>query len=636
MKKDDLYKKLMDKFLAAKESREEWHGHAVDAYNLYHGNQWTKEDIEAMRCAGRPHLTFNNVQPFVNAISGSEIGNKQVIKYYPREPGDLKADEILTAIADWFRETAMGDEVDTTIFKDSLICGMGWAETTLDYTNNPDGDPCIRRLDPLKVFWDNNGLEDNLKNAKYLFYANTLPLEELEDMFPKADKSEFNVTDSDEEDTQLKDIGTVVEARYKVKKKFVRYVNPFNQTKADAPKAKFDEFQKQYPQLDLQPQEYTKEVVERAFLGSTKFLEDPSPVIVNDESFGWNAVTAYCDNINKEYYGLIKGMKDSQMCINKFFSETVYNYNSQGKGGYFVEEGAVTNMHQFAATINDANAITPLTPGGLERIRPKPLAQVSQVLPQLLNFAENQMNQVVGVSKEFLGTREVNQPGVLEQQRRQSTLNILSPLFENLKAYRVAQGSDILYLIQNNLADGRLVKIIGDDKAQYLQLAKEVLADKEYDVIIDDAPLSLNSQERDYQTVMQMLPLFGKDLTPELLLEVMKLSPLPSTFIEKAEQVLQSQQPDPQQQQQQQAQQQQMQQAAMQAQQQQQQMQAQKTQADIVKSHAQAQKDVAQADRNSSLAQIHKIQAAEALQAAQQAAQAQFPPANLVGPPYGQ
>lgn len=636
MKKDDLYKKLMDKFLAAKESREEWHGHAVDAYNLYHGNQWTKEDIEAMRCAGRPHLTFNNVQPFVNAISGSEIGNKQVIKYYPREPGDLKADEILTAIADWFRETAMGDEVDTTIFKDSLICGMGWAETTLDYTNNPDGDPCIRRLDPLKMFWDNNGLEDNLKNAKYLFYANTLPLEELEDMFPKADKSEFNVTDSDEEDTQLKDIGTVVEARYKVKKKFVRYFNPFNQTKADAPKAKFDEFQKQYPQLDLQPQEYTKEVVERAFLGSTKFLEDPSPVIVNDESFGWNAVTAYCDNINKEYYGLIKGMKDSQMCINKFFSETVYNYNSQGKGGYFVEEGAVTNMHQFAATINDANAITPLTPGGLERIRPKPLAQVSQVLPQLLNFAENQMNQVVGVSKEFLGTREVNQPGVLEQQRRQSTLNILSPLFENLKAYRVAQGADILYLIQNELADGRLVKIIGDDKAQYLQLAKEVLADKEYDVIIDDAPLSLNSQERDYQTVMQMLPLFGKDLTPELLLEVMKLSPLPSTFIEKAEQVLQSQQPDPQQQQQQQAQQQQMQQAAMQAQQQQQQMQAQKTQADIVKSHAQAQKDVAQADRNSSLAQIHKIQAAEALQAAQQAAQAQFPPANLVGPPYGQ
>lgn len=647
MKKDDLYKKLMDKFLSAKESREEWHKEAIEAYNLFHGNQWSKEDIASMRCSGRPHLTFNNVQPFINAISGSEIGNKQVIKYYPREPGDLKADEILTAIADWFRESTMGDEVDTTIFKDSLICGMGWSETTLDYTNNPDGDPCIRRLDPLKMYWDNNGLEDNLKNAKYLFYVNTLPLEELKEMFPKADESDFNAADSDEEDAQLKNIGTVIEARYRVKKKFVRYVDPFTQMKVDVTEEAFKEFQKGFPELQLDHQTFTKEVVKKAFLGATKLLEDPSEVATNDISFGWNAITAYCDNINKQYYGIIKGMKDSQLCINKFFSETVFNYNVQGKGGFFIEEGALVNPQHFANNHTDPTVPIWLNSGGLNKIQPRPVAQVSQVLPQLLNFAENQMNQVVGVSKEFLGTRDVNQPGVLEQQRRQSTLNILSPLFENLKAYRAAQGSDILYLIQNYLADGRLVKIVGQDKAQYIPLAKEVLSNKEYDVIVDDAPLSLNSQERDYQTVMQMLPLFGKDLTPELLLEVMKLSPLPSDFIEKAEQVLQSQKPDPQQQAQQEAQQQQMQQAAMQAQQQQQQMQSQKTQADIVKSHAQAQKDVAQADRNSSLAQMHKIQAAEAVQNAVQNQQAaairnaqasqivqQLPPQT--GSPYGQ
>src|SRR5699024_8729368 len=144
MKTVDLYKKLMDRYLAAKDSREDWYKTAVEAYNLYHGNQWEKEDIAAMRCAGRPHLTFNNIQPFINAISGSEISNKQVIKYYPREPGDLRANELLTAIADWFRESTLGDEVDTAVFKDSLICGIGWSETTLDYSNNPEGDPCIR------------------------------------------------------------------------------------------------------------------------------------------------------------------------------------------------------------------------------------------------------------------------------------------------------------------------------------------------------------------------------------------------------------------------------------------------------------------------------------------------------------
>lgn len=635
MKKDDLYKKLMDKFLAAKESREEWYKEAVEAYNLYHGNQWSKEDISSMQCAGRPHLTFNNIQPFINAISGSEIGNKQIIKYYPREPGDLKADELLTSIADWFRESTMGDEVDTTIFKDSLICGMGWSETTLDYTNNPDGDPCIRRLDPLKMYWDNSALEDNLKNTKYLFYVNTLPIEDLQDMFPKASKSEFTVVDTEEEDLPLKDVGSVIEARYKIKKKFVRYINPLDQSKVDVPKDDFDKFQKEFDNINIDHQVFTKEVVERAFLGTTKLLEEPSEILSNDSSFGWNAVTAYCDNINKQYYGIIKGMKDAQLCINKFFSETVYNYNAQGKGGFFIEDGALLSPQHFADTINDPTKPTFLNAGGLQKIQNKPLAQVSPVLPSLLNFAENQMNQVVGVSKEFLGTREVNQPGVLEQQRKQSTLNILSPLFENLKAYRAMQGSDILYLIQNYLADGRLVKIVGPEKAQYIPLAKEALANKEYDVIIDDAPLSLNSQERDYNTVMQMLPLFGKNLTPELLLEVMKLSPLPSDFIEKAQQVIEGQQPDPQQQQQQM----QMQQAAMQAQQQQQQIQAQKTQADIVKSHAQAQKDIAQAERNASLAQIHKIQAATALSEAQRAVNPdpivpQSLPGNIMRPPY--
>lgn len=592
----------MDQYLAAKDSREDWYKTAVEAYNLYHGNQWEKEDIAAMRCAGRPHLTFNNIQPFINAISGSEISNKQVIKYYPREPGDLRANELLTAIADWFRESTLGDEVDTAVFKDSLICGIGWSETTLDYSNNPEGDPCIRRLDPLKMFWDNSDLEDNLRNAKYLFYVNDLPLEQLEEMFPNASKTEFNAATDEDYAKDSKDFGTVIEARYKVKEKFVRYINPFNQTATDVTKSEFDKFQQAYNNVITNYKEYKKEVVYRCFLGSTKILEEPMQISSSGTSFGWNAITAYCDNINKQFYGVIKNMKDPQLCINKFFSETVYNYNVQGKGGLFVEEGALLSKEQFAQTLTRADQVTFLNAGGISKIQSKPVAQMSPVLPSLLSFAENQMNQVIGVSREFLGTREINQPGVLERQRKQASLNILAPLFENLKAYRVSQGHDILFLIQNFLSDGRLVKIVHQEKAQYIPLAKEALANKEYDIIVDDAPLSLNSQERDYNTVMQMLPMFGKDLTPELLLEVMKLSTLPSDFIDKAEQVIQSQKPDPQQQQQQQ-------QLAQQATN----MQQQKVGADIAKSHAQAQKDLAQAHRNQALAKLHDVQIAEHL-----------------------
>lgn len=541
--KDDLYNNLMSKFLDIKDSNIEWYEQAKEAYNLYHGNQWSEEDINSMKCLGRPYLTFNNIQPFINAISGSEISNKQVIKYYPREPGDLKSDELLTSIADWFRESTMGDEVDTVVFKDSLICGMGWSETTLDYSNNPDGEPCIRRLDPLKMYWDNSSLEDNLKNAKFLFYINTLPIEELEELFPNVDRNEFNIQDG--EGNQVKNFGSVIEARYKIRKKFVRYINPFDNRVSDVPKSIFDEFKREFSFINLDYQEFSKEVVEKAFLGNSKLLEEPTELLINNSSFGWNVITAYCDNIKKQYYGLIKGMRDPQLCINKFFSETVANYNMQAKGGMLVEEGALLDKDQFTDTLTRPDQVTFLSRGGLSMIQSKPVAEISPVLPTLLSYSESQMNQVVGVSKEFLGIREVNQPGILEQQRKQSTLNILAPLFENLKLYRSVQGKDILYIIQNYLTDGRLIKIIGQDKAQYISLIKGTLNNKDYDIIVDDAPLSLNSQERDYNTAMQMLPLFGNNLPPELLLEVLKLSPLPSSFIDKAEQIIVSQQSIP-------------------------------------------------------------------------------------------
>lgn len=541
--KDDLYNNLMSKFLDIKDSNIEWYEQAKEAYNLYHGNQWSEEDINSMKCLGRPYLTFNNIQPFINAISGSEISNKQVIKYYPREPGDLKSDELLTSIADWFRESTMGDEVDTVVFKDSLICGMGWSETTLDYSNNPDGEPCIRRLDPLKMYWDNSSLEDNLKNAKFLFYINTLPIEELEELFPNVDRNEFNIQDG--EGNQVKNFGSVIEARYKIRKKFVRYINPFDNRVSDVPKSIFDEFKREFSFINLEYQEFSKEVVEKAFLGNSKLLEEPTELLINNSSFGWNVITAYCDNIKKQYYGLIKGMRDPQLCINKFFSETVANYNMQAKGGMLVEEGALLDKDQFTDTLTRPDQVTFLSRGGLSMIQSKPVAEISPVLPTLLSYSESQMNQVVGVSKEFLGIREVNQPGILEQQRKQSTLNILAPLFENLKLYRSVQGKDILYIIQNYLTDGRLIKIVGQDKAQYISLIKGTLNNKDYDIIVDDAPLSLNSQERDYNTAMQMLPLFGNNLPPELLLEVLKLSPLPSSFIDKAEQIIVSQQSIP-------------------------------------------------------------------------------------------
>ncbi len=152
-----------------------------------------------------------------------------------------------------------------------------------------------------------------------------------------------------------------------------------------------------------------------------------------------------------------------------------------------------------------------------------------------------------------------------------------------MRRYRKTQGRMLLKLIQDHLADGRLVRIVGDEQAQYVPLMREQIADVEYDIIIDDAPTSTNEKEKTWQIMMQVLPMFKDQLPPESAMLVAEYSPLPQTFIEKVKAMVQKaqeggQEPDP------------MQQAAMQMEQQKLALEGEKMQLEMAKIQAEREK----------------------------------------------
>src|SRR5690606_11933766 len=164
----------------------------------------------------------------------------------------------------------------------------------------------------------------------------------------------------------------------------------------------------------------------------------------------------------------------------------------------------------------------------------------------LFQESKEAINDVTGLSMEFLGTREVDQAGVLEYQRRQSSLNLLASLFNSLRRYRKRQGRVMLYLIQEHLADGRLVRIVGDDMRQYVPLTRADVANREYDIIVDDSPSSPNEKDRTWQILMQMLPMVRDMITPDIALELLSMSPLPASLVEKIRQKAMEAQQQPQ------------------------------------------------------------------------------------------
>ncbi|WP_375622499.1 MULTISPECIES: portal protein [unclassified Bartonella] len=555
-----LFKKLVGWYQDDIVHVEKWRKNAQEDYDFYNGRQWNEQDLAVLNEQNRPVMTFNRIAPLINAVIGAERNNKRQVQFIPRQEGAAFANQILTGAAEWFRDEADGEYEDSDAFQDAIICGMGWTDTRLDYEEDPQGKPIIARLDPMKMVWDASAVKTNLIDAQRLWYIDEKPLAVAQEMFPNVHWSDLNAdwvkhqsflhsTSNGMTQTYQAERGaqgeweeggtyqrpkmvTLVECRWFEREVVYKVLEPQSGKFIDYSEQDFQNLSKTFPHV--QATRLNRKIVKRAFLGR-KLLEAPDKPLVPPNQLGWECITGTFDKLSRHFYGLVKPTKDPQRWANKYFSQVMHLLNSQSKGGIMAERDAFDDDRQALESWARADSITWLKSGAVSggRIQPKPVAQFPQGFFQLFNEAKSALEQVTGLSSEFIGTRAVNQPGILEQQRRQSSLNLLASFFDGLRRYRQRQGKIILYLIQNYLSDGRLVRIAGDENAQYVPLTREMVTSLEYDIVVDDAPTSLNEKERTFALIMQLLPLMQNFATPEIMLDLLRYSPLPASLIHK-------------------------------------------------------------------------------------------------------
>ncbi|WP_375674563.1 portal protein [Bartonella sp. AP9QHHD] len=553
-----LFKKLVGWYQDDIDHVEKWRKNAQEDYDFYNGRQWNEQDLAVLHEQNRPVMTFNRIAPLINAVIGAERNNKRQVQFIPRQEGAAFANQILTGAAEWFRDEADGEYEDSDAFQDAIICGMGWTDTRLDYEEDPQGKPIIARLDPMKMVWDASAVKSNLIDAQRLWYIDEKPLAVAQEMFPNVHWSDLHadwvkhqsflqptsngMTQSYQSERgyqgeegsgyQRPKMVTLVECRWFEREVVYKVLEPQSGKFIDYSEQDFQNLSKTFPHV--QATRLNRKIVKRAFLGR-KLLEAPDKPLVPPNQLGWECITGTFDKLSRQFYGIVRPTKDPQRWANKYFSQVMHLLNSQSKGGIMAERDAFDDDRQAVESWARADSITWLKSGAVSggRIQPKPVAQFPQGFFQLFNEAKSALEQVTGLSSEFIGTRAVNQPGILEQQRRQSSLNLLASFFDGLRRYRQRQGKIILYLIQNYLSDGRLVRIAGDENAQYVPLTREMVTSLEYDIVVDDAPTSLNEKERTFALIMQLLPLMQNFATPEIMLDLLRYSPLPASLIHK-------------------------------------------------------------------------------------------------------
>jgi len=592
-----------------------WRETAKEDYAFVANDQWDSNDRRKMADELRPAVTFNRIGTVVNAVSGSEVSNRQEVKYFPREQGDARVSELMTSTAQWVRDGCDAEDEESDAFTDMIICGLGVTETRLDYTRNLDGDIVIDRVDPFEVYADPNATKRNLDDKRYVFRVRDYSREEFKFFWPDAEvpspgsrdtwgagaDEDITRTNSYREGEYLTNDGPAFPVTMKIRVAEYQWVEfetvyrvadpsgkivPLDEKRFEvyrkqrndeikAAEGQVKTLQKQWKEAaavmkDTMPgvetmrpedvmqlpaipeplkegRDYVKQrkkVIKQAFFAGSKVIQEGEAPV--PEYFTYNFMTGTRDRNANTWYGVVRVMKDPQRWANKFFSSILHIINNSAKGGVMVERSAVSDVRKFEQDWARPDRATIVE--NLNGIKEKQLATYPNGLADLMQYAISSIRDVSGVNLELLGLADRQQAGVLEAQRKQAGMTSLATMFDALRRYRKEQGRLLLKLINEYIADGRLVRVVGDEGAQYVPLMKQdgVL---EYDVIVDEAPSSPNNKERVWGIIQTMLPtIMAMPAAAQIMMEVLPYTPLPESLVEKLKTLSQPQegaQPDP-------------------------------------------------------------------------------------------
>lgn len=550
-KSSELTLKIRKDLKASKAHLEGWRKEALTAYDFFAGNQWSQEDAAKLREQGRPTIVFNRTVRVVNAVAGLEVQNRQKVAYTPREMGDAISSELLTGAADWVRENCDAEDEESQAFKDCLICGIGWTETRLDYETDPDGAVIIERVDPLEMLYDPTARKRNLDDMRWVARVRQFNKDEFKQIWPDAEVTVQGDVNSNFWGLSGQQPIDVEEARFYRTNSGASF-NKFDQDKIDVIQYQYWEreafyrvddgagnieeisekdFKRVKPFIEAGNMTYlrqTRRKYKQAFVYGNEILEEgDSPI----SGFTFRPMTGLTDRNNNTWFGLLQLMHDPQMYANKWLSQILYIINSNAKGGYMYESGALKNPRAFSDDLARPDKNVELNPGGMDKVQLKPQPQYPSGIDRLLSYAVESVNELVGVNLEMLGVANRDQAAILEMQRKQAGVTVLADFFDALRRYRKEQGRVLADFILEYISDGRLIRISGGDLGKYVPLMKESLNFK-YDIAVDETPTSPNQKERVFDTLVALVPQLmqaGIPIPPEIL----DYAPLPANLVQK-------------------------------------------------------------------------------------------------------
>ena len=555
-----------------------WRKQATDDLGFVAGDQLTDEDKQLLDEQGRPHIIFNRIETILKAIAGMEINGRHEITFLPRNNDDTAKNELLTAVSKWMGDGCDAEDEQSEAFQQCLTTGIGITESRFSYENEPEGSYIEEQIDCREFVWDRTARKKNLREARRMARLRRMPLGDALQMFPGKTKLEIDCVWANQnyldeatlksieekrirqensglwEDSDDRNEVTVVVVQWREKEAYWRVADLASNSVQDYSDEDYQKVQGRLKQIGnkvganavLHSRKAFRWRYYQAFLGSETLLDSVHPAPCGQQ-FSWGVITGAFDAKRRQWYGLVRTMRDPQLWANKFMSQIMQIMNATAKGGIMAEADAFDDQRQAEESYAMPEGITWMAPGALSggkpKIMPKPGQADASGYVNLLQYAIQSITAVTGINLELLGQTERDQPGIVEHMRKQAGMTVLATMFDSLRGFLKIVGRKRLYFIQSRIPEGTMVRVAGQEYAQVVQVTKDKTTGT-FDVVVDDAPTSPNQKEANWSVMQPMLTVFKDQLAanPELLVLAMEYSPLPSPFVDAIKKSLAKQQ----------------------------------------------------------------------------------------------
>ena len=552
----------------ASELSGQWRKEAEENDSFVAGHQWEREDRDQLKENGKPAITYNRIEPMVNAVLGTEIQHRQKMIFIPRHPTSEEASgasDLATEAYSWALDQCGGEFERTLAFKDMIIRGIGWVNFRMDYEEDLDGKFILSKVDGMDMYFDPDARQQNLADAKWVARVRVLPLDQVEQQWPDKVK-DIRGAEVAKENTNPFGGGSGIQPtvitnpvpQSPVGLQYTNYTpggagqtstetggvssygtqsttyperNPHSRGYVDIIEYQWverhtvyrvtdaddnvsflddDEFKnikkrlkKMDDELDIVKQ-YRKRYHRAYLCGDVLLQEDELPF----GRFTYQAMTCAWDAKEKNWYGLVRAMKDPQRGANKYFSLGVHLFSVSPKGTMLAESGAFMNPQKASRDWSRPGSIINLKPGAISQsmVKVEPPPAFPQAATTMIQYSIESLRDVTGINMEMMGQSEGPEAGSTIQKRQTQGMTILAPLFNSYARYRETEALLTFDFLKKFLTDGRWIRIGGPYNSQYLQLVKDDLADS-YDLMLDDAPTDPNQKMAVWENLQPLLPM---------------------------------------------------------------------------------------------------------------------------------